>query len=419
MHDATLQEKLKQYAQLAIRVGLNLQPGQHLVIGYGQRQVLPEHVEFVRMVVDAAYDAGAKFVQVDWGDEWWLRETIARGDLDTLAARARWQAQWVEQLAKEGAAYLALPATNPDLFVGVDAERVTRGTRSIQSALREFNKRRTNDEYAWTLMGAPTQAWADKVYPELPAEERIPALWRDILACARVIGDDPIAGWQQHIRNLHKRSEWLNGLNIRSLHYQGPGTDLTVELPDGYFWTAASKDTPQGVTFVANIPTEEVFTAPKKTGVNGVVTSTLPLNHNGTLIEGLTLRFEHGRIVEYGAKSGEAALKNIVEADEGSHYLGEIALVPVESPIAKMNRLFYNTLYDENASCHLAIGEAYPLVEGGQTLKREEWEAHGLNESIMHVDFMIGSPELNIDATTADGTQVPIFRQGNWATRLD
>jgi aminopeptidase len=411
-------ESLRKYAELAIKVGVNLQPGQHLVIGYGQRQVLPEHVEFVRLLIEAGYDAGAKFVQVDWGDEWWMRETVKRGSLETLEARARWQAQWVEQLAKEGAAYIALPATNPDLYAGLDPVRVAKATRAIQASLREFNKRRTNDEYSWSLLSAPTQAWADKVYPELPESERVPALWRDILKCARATGDDPIADWREHLKNLKRRSDWLNSLGIRKLHYRSPGTDLTIEMPNGYFWTSASKDTPQGVPFVPNIPTEEVFATPLKTGVNGTVTSTLPLNHNGALIEELTLRFENGRIVEYSAKSGREALKNIIEADEGSHYLGEVALVPVNSPIAKMGRLFYNTLFDENASCHLAIGEAYPLIEGGRELPRSEWDKHGLNESMMHVDFMIGSPELDIDATTQSGEVVPIFRAGNWATDI-
>lgn len=409
---------LRKYAELAIRVGVNLQPGQHLVIGYALRQVLPEHIEFARILTEAAYDAGAKFVQIDWGDEHWLRETVSRGSLEAFEARAKMQAAWVEQLAAEGAAYLAIPSSDPDLYAGIDPERVARATRSVAAVFKPFNQRRTNDEYAWTLASAPTKAWADAVYPELPEEQRVEALWRDILICARAVGDDPVAGWHAHLANLGKRSKWLNSLRIRKLHYTAPGTDLTIEMPPTHFWTAALKDTPQGVPFVANIPTEEVFSVPLRTGVNGVVSSTMPLNHNGGLIDGIQLRFENGRIVEYSAKTGQEGLRNIVESDDGSHYLGEVALVPVDSPISQMGRLFYNTLFDENASCHLAIGSAYPLIEGGRDLPSSEWEKHGLNESLVHVDFMIGSPKLNIDAITADGATVPIFRAGKWAVQI-
>ncbi|RIV28117.1 aminopeptidase [Alicyclobacillaceae bacterium I2511] len=410
-----LQNQLKKYAQLAVKVGVNLQPGQHLVIGYGIRQVLPEHIEFARMLTEAGYEAGAKFVQIDWGDEWWFRETIHRGAQETFTARARWQAQWVQQLADEGAAFLAIPATNPDLFEGLDQARVTAFTQAQAEVLRPFNDRRTNDEYSWALLSAPTQAWADKVYPELPAPARIEGLWNGILAAARADGPDPVADWQQHLVDLQKRGNWLTRLQVRRLHYQGPGTDLTIEMPDKHYWSAASQRTPQQVAFVANIPTEEVYSAPLRTGVFGTVSSTLPLNHNGALIEGIQLRFEEGRIVEATAKSGQQALRHIIDTDEGSHYLGEVALVPVDSPIAQMKRLFYNTLFDENASCHLAIGNAYPLIEGGHDLDRSQWQAHGLNQSLMHVDFMIGSDQLNIDAETLSGQNVPIFRNGKWA----
>lgn len=412
--NASLNEQLKKYAELAIKVGVNLQPGQNLVIGYGIRQVLPEHIEFARLLVEAGYDAGAKFVQVDWGDEWWLRETVRRGSLETLEARAKWQASWVEQLASEGAAYLAIPAANPDLYAGVDSDRVAAANRVMAAPFRPFNDKRTNNQYSWALLSAPTQAWANKVYSELPESERVEALWKGILACARADGENPVAVWKEHLANLQKRGKWLNGLQIRKLHYRSSGTDLSIEMPETHFWTAALQDTADGVPFVANIPTEEVYSAPLKTGVNGTVTSTMPLNHNGALIEGIHLRFKEGRIVEYSAKSGQDALRNIIEADEGSHYLGEAALVSVDSPIASMGRLFYNTLFDENASCHLAIGKAYPLIAGGHDLARSEWEQHGLNESLMHVDFMIGSADLDIDAETKDGKTVPIFRAGKW-----
>jgi aminopeptidase len=412
------QEDLRKYAELAIKVGVNLQPGQPLVIGYALRQVLPEHIEFARTLTEVAYEVGAKFVQIDWGDERWLRETVRNGSLETLEARARWQAEWVEQLAKEGAAFIAIPSPDPDLYKGIDLSRVTAATRAVAKAFQPFNQRRTNDDYAWTLVSAPTQAWANKVYPELPEDERVEAMWRDILICARAVGENPVADWKAHLDNLGKRSAWLNHLGIKRLHYKAPGTDLTIEMPETHFWTSALKDTPNGVPFVANIPTEEVYSVPLKTGVHGVVSSTMPLNHNGNLIEGLQLRFENGRIVEYSAKTGQDALRNIIESDEGSHYLGEVALVPVDSPISKLNRLFYNTLYDENASCHLAIGSSYPLIQGGRNIPHQEWEKYGLNDSLVHVDFMMGSAHLDIDAETRAGETVPIFRKGQWATTL-
>ncbi|MDI3257857.1 MAG: aminopeptidase, partial [Kyrpidia sp.] len=328
-----LRNQLRKYAELAVKVGVNLQPGQHLVIGYGIRQVLPEHVEFARMLTEAGYESGAKFVHVDWGDEWWVRETILRGDLETFKARARHQVEWVQRLADEGAVYLALPATDPNLFAGLEAERVSAFLNAQAEIFRPFNDKRTNDEYAWSLMSAPTRAWADKVFPELPPDRRVDALWNDILICSRADGPDPVGVWRAHLENLKRRAKWLTDLRIRRLHYRAPGTDLRVELPPTHYWAAASNKTPRGVAFVANIPTEEVYTVPLREGVEGTVSSTMPLNHNGSLIEGIHLRFVRGRIVEAGAKKGEEALRHIIETDEGSHYLGEVSLVPVDSPI--------------------------------------------------------------------------------------
>lgn len=408
------EQQLRKYAELTVRVGTNLQPGQHLVIGFATRQVYPEHVAFARLLVDAGYDAGAKFVHIDWGDEWWQRETVRRGSLDTWAARAKWQAAWIEQLAQEGAAFIAIPASDPKLYDGLNADRVALSNRHLDDAFRPFNDKRTNGDYSWTLVSVPTQAWADYVFPQLPHDERVEALWQAILACARADGDNPLEAWRQHLDALGRRRDWMNQLQIRSLHYVAPGTDLTVELPPTHFWASALQDTPDGTLFTANIPTEEVYTSPLRTGVNGVVSSTMPLNHSGSIIEGIRLRFDGGRIVEYTASKGLDALTRVIEADDGSHYLGEVALVPVDSPISERGVLFYNTLFDENASCHLAIGKAYALLEGARELPLSEWAQHGLNTSVMHVDFMIGSPEMRIDAVTRTGLTITIMRDGRW-----
>lgn len=407
-------EQLRKYAELGVRVGINLQPGQPLVIGYGDRQVLPEHVAFAQMVTEVAYEAGASFVQIDWGDEHWKRQTVAHGSLDWYEARLKWQLEWVERLAKEGAGFLAFPAADPSLYDGLDNDRVTRATRAKDAVFRDFTDRRTNDLYSWTLMSVPTQAWANTVFPELPQGERVEALWQDILLCTRAQGDDPVTAWRGHLKNLANRADWLNNMQIDTLHYSGPGTDLYIKMAKNHYWKSGTGETQAGVPFVANMPTEEVFSAPDRLGVSGTVASTMPLNHNGTLIEGIQLRFEQGRIVEAHAKRGLEGLMRIIDADEGSHFLGEVALVPVDSPISKNGRLFYNTLFDENASCHLAIGKAYALIEGGHSLSFDEWEAHGLNRSMMHVDFMIGSAELDIDAKTLSGSTIPIMRKGRW-----
>ncbi|MCY0888599.1 MAG: aminopeptidase [Alicyclobacillaceae bacterium] len=418
LSNTKLSSQRKKYAELVIKVGVNLQPGQHLVIGFASRQVYPEHVEFARDLTSAAYDAGAKFVHVDYGDEWWLRETVQRGALSTLAERAAWQAQWVQKLADEGAAFVAIPASNPHLFDGVPRGSVDEANKAIAGAFRSFNDRRTNNEYSWTLASAPTEAWADVVHADLPKEERVAALWQGILQASRATGEQPVEDWRAHLERLKRRSDWLNRLGIRQLHYRAPGTDLTIDMHERHYWTAAGQPTQGGIPFVANIPTEEVFSAPLRTGVHGKVRSTMPLVHNGSLIEGIELTFSEGRIVDYRASRGQDALQHIVEADEGSHYLGEVALVPVDSPISQMGTLFYNTLFDENASCHLAIGKAYPLIEGGHGLTREQWSENGLNESLMHVDFMIGSTHMDIDAKTSDGRVVPLFSKGKWTEQV-
>lgn len=412
------ERRLRKYAELAIRIGVNLQPGQPLVVGYWRDPVLPAHVDFARMLCATAYDVGASFVQVEWGDEWWLRETAGRGALDLYAARCKAQAEWVARLADAGAAFLRIPAADPGLFAGVDGVRVAQAERVMNEAFNAFNFRRTNDMYRWSLVAAPTQPWADQVHPELSRDRRVPALWEDILTCARADGDDPVSDWKVHLAALRRRRDWLNALGVREMHYVGPGTDLCISLPAHHRWAAAGHETDAGVPFVANIPTEEVYTVPLKTGVQGVVASTLPLNHGGALITGIRLRFERGRIVEYSAGQGQEALRHIIETDEGSHYLGEVALVPVDSPIARRGTLFFNTLFDENASCHVAIGKAYPLIAGGHTLAREAWAEHGLNDSLVHVDFMIGSPTLRVTARTAAGSEVPVLENGRWVEEV-
>lgn len=407
--------QLRKYADLAVRIGVNLQEGQPLVIGYWHDPVLSAQAEFARMLVEAGYAAGASFVHVDWGDEQYTRETVRQGDMDHYRAYCEWQARWAERMAAEGAAFLRIPAGDPGLFTGVDQARVGESVRIMNQAFDSFNFRRTGGEYSWSLVCAATRPWADKVHPDLPEEERVKALWEDILFCARASGTDPVADWNVHRQELRRRAGWLNRLRVRELHYEAPGTDLWIGLPEGHRWSGAGDETKAGIPYIGNIPTEEVFTAPHRDRVRGVVSSTMPLNHGGSMIEGIRLRFEAGRIVEYSAARGQDVLANVIETDDGSHYLGEVALVPVDSPISERGTIFYNTLFDENASCHLAIGKAYPLIEGGRELDRSEWLGHGLNDSLTHTDFMIGSEHLKITAVTETGQETPVFHRGLWA----
>ncbi|HYK72959.1 MAG TPA: aminopeptidase, partial [Pseudoneobacillus sp.] len=258
--------------------------------------------------------------------------------------------------------------------------------------------------------------WAAKVFPNAPTEEQVSLLWEAIFKATRADLDNPVEAWINHDKSLYEKVNYLNEKSYKKLHYRAPGTDLTIELPETHLWVGAGSKNAQGHDFMANMPTEEVFTVPLKTGVNGTVSSTKPLSYGGNIIDHFSITFENGRIVSYKAEQGEDILKRLVDTDEGSHYLGEVALVPHQSPISQSNVLFYNTLFDENASNHLAIGSAYAFcIEGGKQMTPEQLEEKGLNESLTHVDFMIGSSDMDIDGIKADGTVEPVFRGGNWA----
>jgi aminopeptidase len=284
------------------------------------------------------------------------------------------------------------------------------------TAMKEYRTSLQAGKVSWSIVSVPTPSWASKVFPDLPVDEAIDKLWGYIFQATRLDRDDPIGAWEEHIRQLQERVAFLNGRSYRKLHYTAPGTDLTVELPKEHLWVAGGIFNDRGTFFVPNLPTEEVFTLPSKDGVNGTVTSTMPLNYNGNLIDRFSLTFEKGRIISFTAEEGYETLKQLIETDEGSHYLGEVALVPHGSPISAMDVIFYNTAFDENASSHLAIGSAYPLcIKEGTTKSKEELASRGANSSLTHVDFMIGSAEFNIDGETADGSREPLFRKGAWA----
>lgn len=311
---------------------------------------------------------------------------------------------------------MTIKPSNPDLLKGVDPQRIADANKAAGEAMKTYRQYAMSDKISWCVIAVPSPEWAAKVFPNLPASEQVPALWEAIFRATRADLDDPVQAWEQHLQTLNEKMDVLNQKRYRKLHYKAPGTDLTIELPEKHLWVSGGSVNEKGDRFVANIPTEEVFTAPAKDGVNGVVRSTKPLSYSGNTIENFELKFENGRVVDCSAEVGEDILKQLLDTDEGARRLGEVALVPHQSPISQSNLIFYNTLFDENASNHIALGQGYAFcIDGGKTMKPEELKQQGLNESITHVDFMIGSAEMDIDGETADGQLEPVFRKGNWA----
>lgn len=408
---SNFQDKLQKYADLAVKIGVNVQPGQTLIV-----VATVDSAELVRLIVKQAYEAGARFVKVNWSDDTVTRLRYEKAAAESFLDDPKWYAGEMLEYVENGAAVLHVISSDPDLLTGIDPERITNHQKTYGKAMSKYRELQMSDKFSWSIVAVPSKTWAAKVFPELPEHEQVDALWEAIFKTVRIDQPDPVAAWKAHISNLTQKSEYLNSKRYKKLHYKAPGTDLTIELPEGHLWVAAESLNAQGNTFLANLPTEEVFTAPLKTGVNGTVSSTKPLSYNGNIIDEFQLTFKDGRIVDYSAKVGGATLKQLVELDEGSHYLGEVALVPHGSPISQSGILFYNTLFDENASNHLAIGNAYAFnLEGGKSMNREELNQHGLNASFAHEDFMVGSAEMDIYGVTADGTEEPVFAKGNWA----
>lgn len=406
------EQKVTQLAELVVRVGVNVQPGQLVVI-----DAPIESKDFVRKIVAAAYDTGAKFVSVLWGDEQTSRIRFDRAPEESFTFYPNWRASVFAEIEAEQGAFIVVYAPNPELLHGVDPKRVSDSGKAASQVLSQANEGMRNHRFSWTMVNAPTPSWADKVFADAPEGERLEKMWESIFQINHLNeGPDPISTWKHHLELLESRAERLNQKRYKKLHYRSALTDLSVELPEGHVWIGGATRNRGGVLFNANMPTEEVFTMPHKEGVNGVLRSTMPLNYGGTIITNISVQFEKGRIVNYSADTGYETLKNLIETDEGSHRLGEIALVPYESPISLLNRVFYNTLIDENASCHVAIGNAYPLnLNGGRQMTNEELDQAGANSSLTHVDFMIGSADLNITGELPDGSTESVFVNGNWA----
>ncbi|REK65409.1 MAG: aminopeptidase [Cohnella sp.] len=407
----SFQERLSRYADLIVNVGVQLQPGQKLVVNAAL-----DAAELVREIARKGYEAGAYTVKVNWSDDAVNRLRYEFAPNEAFLEEPKWYAGEMLELVENNAAVVSVVSSDPDLLKGIDPEKIANHQKTYGKAMAKYREYAQSDKFSWCVVTAPSQAWAAKVFPNEPEDRQVEKLWDSIFKAVRVDEDNPVAAWDRHIRTLNEKADYLNAKQYAKLHYVAPGTDLFVGLPEGHIWVAADSVNEKGTKFVANMPTEEVFTAPHAERVDGYVSSTKPLSYGGTVIDGFKLTFENGRIVGVEAEKGEETLKKLVEMDEGSHYLGEVALVPHRSPISESNILYYNTLFDENASNHLAIGSAYAFcLKGGKSMTQDELKAKGLNRSLTHVDFMIGSAEMDIFGITADGKEEPVFRKGNWA----
>lgn len=404
------EKMLQKYAELAVRAGVNVQKGQLLVLNCPV-----DCAPFARLCAEEAYKAGAGEVQMVWTDEQCARLSYEYEAVETLTAIPQWQVERKKDQIGRKCCYLYVDADTPGLLAHIPGAKLQAANLARRTAFEPFQHYTTNNEGQWCIVAIPTPAWAEKVFPGAEPAAALDQLWDAVLMAMRLSEDgDPAAAWALHDRALESNCKKLNEYAFRSLHFQNAlGTDLTVELVENHVWAGGGTTARNGAFFNANMPTEECFCMPRKCGVSGVVTATKPLNYQGKLIENFVLTFRDGKVVDFRAKKGEDALKNLLTADEGSSYLGEVALVPHRSPISQSGILFLSTLFDENASCHLALGEAYPEnVKGGTGMSRAELDAAGANYSKEHSDFMFGSADMRITGTCADGSAVTVFTDG-------
>ncbi|WP_174614998.1 aminopeptidase [Virgibacillus ihumii] len=404
----------EKYADLALKTGVNLQKNQALMIN-----APIEGADFTKMVARKAYELGAKDVHINWVDDELTLLKFENAPDEVIADFPEWKVKLHDMYAEDGAAVLSIRSTNPDLLKDIDSSRVAKANKAAAQAMTNFRQYTMNDRIPWSIISIPTGDWAQKIFPEKSQEDAIESLWDAIVKIVRVDQENPVAAWDAHNETLKTAREILNKKNYKKLIYKAPGTDLELELPEGHIWKGGSAETEKGTTFNPNMPTEEVFSLPHKYGVNGTVSSTKPLNYGGSLIDNFSLTFKDGKVVDYKAEQGEDTLKHLLDTDEGARRLGEVALVPHESPVSQSGLIFYNTLFDENASCHIALGKAYPTnLEDGASMNDAELDKHGVNDSLTHVDFMIGSENLDIDGVLEDGSTEPVFRNGTWALNI-
>lgn len=408
----TFEHYLENYADLAVQVGVNVQPGQLLII-----RAPIETAPLVRLMAASAYRRGAKLVDVMWIDDELTLSRFKYAPRDSFTAFPTWRTDGLVVAAKEGAAFLSISANDPDLLKGQDPDLIAQAEQTANEHQAEYRAYPMRDAVNWCVISVPIAAWANRVFPDVLPEERVAQLWDAIFNVCRLKEADPVDAWHSHIKNLADKSNFLNNKQYQALKLIGPGTDLTVGLPANHVWKGGQTATQSGIKFVPNLPTDEVFTMPHKDHVNGVVRASKPLNYGGSVIENFTLTFEQGKVVKAVAEHGETTLNRLLDTDEGVRRLGEIALVPASAPVSQAGFLFYNTLFDENAASHLALGQAYRFtLQDGPAMSKADFQAAGGNISLTHVDFMMGSAQMDVDGIMPNGTVEPLMRAGEWAT---
>lgn len=410
MTSTEFDQNLERLAEVAVHSGLGLAPGQELVI-----TAALDAVPLVRCITKSAYKAGASLVTTLFTDEDSSLLRFRHGSDTSFDAAPSWLYEGMAQAYRSGAARLAIAGNNPSLLSQEDPEKVSRVNRATSKAYRPALELIVRHAINWTIVACATPAWAKCVFPDLPLDQAVARLWSAIFAASRADQPDPVAAWKEHDARLHARADYLNDKRYAALHFRGPGTDLRVGLADDHLWLGGGTMAHNGRYGIPNMPTEEVFSTPHKDRVEGRVTSTKPLSYQGTMIEGISVRFEAGRIVDARATRGTEVLQKMIETDEGARQLGEVALVPHSSPIAASGLLFMNTLFDENAACHIALGQSYiTCLKNGDCLTPDQLAARGANTSLIHVDWMIGSDKIDVDGISATGESSPLIRAGEW-----
>jgi len=411
----SFEQKLQNYADLAVKFGIGLQAGQRLIV-----RTPVESAPLVRLIAESAYKAGARLVDIMWRDDAITLARFKYAPRDSFEEFPTWQTRALAEAAEQGDAVLSIAGTDPDLLKDQDPDLVALTQHVARTHMDPFTTHLVNDGVNWSIISVPIASWAAKIFPDDRPDAQISKLWDMIFQACRVDQIDPIAAWHQHIEQLAARAAYLNAKQYAALKYTAPGTDLMVGLTQNHIWKGGDSTTQTGISFIANMPTEEVFTAPHKDKVEGVVSSSKPLSYAGVLIENFSLTFEAGRVVKVMADKGEEVLQKVIATDDGAARLGEVALVPYSSPISQMGLLFYNTLFDENAASHMALGRAYRFcLENGKEMSNEAFAAVGGNNSLIHIDFMIGSNEMDIDGITATGEVEPLMRAGEWAVSVN
>ncbi len=407
----TFEQKLKRYADLSIKVGVNLREGQRLLLS-----APIECTNITRQVTISAYQAGASFVDVLWDDDILKRIRFQHAPHDSFELFPSWVIDRTLRAIERGDSLLSIYAPDPDVLQGLDTDLIAIAQRTAQTHNSAIAKHLMSNATSWNAISSPKKNWAAKVFPDTPHDKQVEKLWDTIFTICRVDRDDPVQAWRNHIKKLQSVTKRFTAKQYTTLKYLGPNINMTVGLVPGHIWTGGSVISKANREYLPNIPTEEVFTTPHMDKAEGTLTSSKPLLYSGQIIDDFSMTFENGHVINFSAKKGEETLKNLIETDDGSKRLGEVALVPHSSPISQSGLLFYNTLYDENAASHFALGRAYPFcLDGGPEMSRDELLNVGSNYSLAHVDFMIGSGEMDVDGITADGVTEPIMRAGEWA----